>query len=316
MKVSDPLLVARMRKNGIVNPLWTLQAARKARLPVAAACAFLEQESSKGQNVFGHDPTIFVGRGPVTEAKYREYKKQRGPEGKGGMQGVGPMQLTFFTLQDAADDLGGCWKPLHNMTVGFEHAAGLIRRQGLRPGIKAYNGSGPAADRYAEHVLSLIRKWEQVLGAPKTTEMQATKRPKPAKVTVNWRNWWKKFVFGDTDCRRSLLTKLANVAQDYGPDARVFIRSGLRSFAEQTALYQVFLRDGHPLTAKPGTSNHEARPPDHKGHAADCQLVHRNGQMVNIGADKKARELLRKRGLCLPVPGESWHVEEGNVWKA
>jgi hypothetical protein len=173
MKVSDPLLIARMRENGIVNPRLTLQAARKAHLPIAVACAFLEQESSKGQNVFGHDPTIFAGAGAVTEAKYREYKKQRGPDGKGGMQGVGPMQLTFFTFQDAADDLGGCWKPLHNMTVGFQHAADLIRRQGLRLGIKAYNGSGPAADRYADHMLSLIRQWEQALGVGATSATHA-----------------------------------------------------------------------------------------------------------------------------------------------
>jgi hypothetical protein len=108
MKVSDPVLIDRMRKNGIVNPRLTLQAARKAKLPIAVACAFLEQESSGGQNIFGHDRnTIFAGAGAVTEAKYREYKKQRGPEGKGGMQGVGPMQLTFFSLQDRADELVG-----------------------------------------------------------------------------------------------------------------------------------------------------------------------------------------------------------------
>jgi hypothetical protein len=174
MKVSDPVLIDRMRKNGIVNPRLALQAARKAKLPIAVACAFLEQESSGGQNIFGHDRnTIFAGAGPVTEAKYREYKKQRGPKGKGGMQGVGPMQLTFFSLQDRADELGGCWKPLHNMTVGFQHAADLIRRQGLRLGIKAYNGSGPDADKYAEHMLSLIRKWEQALGTPETAPHHA-----------------------------------------------------------------------------------------------------------------------------------------------
>jgi hypothetical protein len=59
------------------------------------------------------------------------------------------------------------------MTVGFQHAADLIRRQGLRLGIKAYNGSGPAADKYAEHMLSLIRKWEQELGTPATAPHHA-----------------------------------------------------------------------------------------------------------------------------------------------
>ena len=69
------------------------------------------QETSGGANIFGHDTTIFAGAGEVTKSKYLAYKKQRGPKGEGGMQGVGPLQLTFFTLQDEADDRGGCWKP-------------------------------------------------------------------------------------------------------------------------------------------------------------------------------------------------------------
>ena len=37
----------------------------------------LIKESGGGKNVFGHDPTIFVGAGTVTKAKYLEYKKRR-----------------------------------------------------------------------------------------------------------------------------------------------------------------------------------------------------------------------------------------------
>ena len=35
------------------------------------------------------------------------------------MQGVGPCQLTYWVLQDAADRLGGCWDWRCNVRVGF-----------------------------------------------------------------------------------------------------------------------------------------------------------------------------------------------------
>jgi len=101
MKTSDlePAALRRirvMRNNGIVSPVRTFLVARQEKLPLPIACAFLEQESSGGQNVFGHDPTIFVGAGKVTRDKYRRYKQQRDanlPNGDRRMQGVGPMQL-------------------------------------------------------------------------------------------------------------------------------------------------------------------------------------------------------------------------------
>jgi D-alanyl-D-alanine carboxypeptidase len=90
----------------------------------------------------------------------------------------------------------------------------------------------------------------------------------------------------------------------------VFVRSGARSRHEQEILYARFLRDGHPLTAKPGTSRHET------GKAADCQIVDPHGNHANIGDNEKARAALRRRGLCLPVAGEKWHVEVGTTWNA
>lgn len=167
---AELLLGKKLRKYGIVNPLYTIRAAKSASISVPLACAFLEQESGGGRNAWGHDPTIFVGGydalhkrsyGPlVTRDGYLAYKAERGPTGRGGMQGVGPMQLTYYSYQDEADKLGGCWHPLHNMTVGFKLAASLIRRNGLQLGIKTYNGSGAAADAYAANVLRLQSKWQ------------------------------------------------------------------------------------------------------------------------------------------------------------
>jgi hypothetical protein len=39
------------------------------------------------------------------------------------------------------------------MRVGFSHLAEAIRRSGLRAGVAAYNGSGPAAEAYAQEVI-------------------------------------------------------------------------------------------------------------------------------------------------------------------
>jgi hypothetical protein len=75
------------------------------------------------------------------------------------------MQLTSPGLQDRADALGGCWLPGPNIRVGLEFLAGNIKRRGLCPGAVAYNGSGPAAQRYAADVLARARAWETWLQA-------------------------------------------------------------------------------------------------------------------------------------------------------
>ena len=82
----------------------------------------------------------------------------------GGQQGVGPMQLTYYSYQDEADKLGGAWKPLPNMIIGFTVVAVNIRNDGLFLGVKHYNGTNAAAARYATSVLALEKKWAAALG--------------------------------------------------------------------------------------------------------------------------------------------------------
>lgn len=167
---SDAAVIEQLRGLGILMPAHCLAAARDAKLPLHLAASLLIQESGGGRNVYGHDPTIFSG-GPghgqpneVTEANYREYLQLRGTKGGGGMQGVGPCQLTWWSYQDEADGLGGCWDPLANMKVGFRQLAEKIRRYGLHPGVKAYNGSGAAADAYAVKVIARAEEFKQQLG--------------------------------------------------------------------------------------------------------------------------------------------------------
>jgi hypothetical protein len=164
LRPKDALLVPKLRRVGIKMPFRMLAAAHKTAIPPSLAASVLMQETSGGANVFGHDPTIFAGAGKVTKAKYSAYKKQRGPKGHGGMQGVGPLQLTFYAFQDEADERGGCWKPYVNMLVGFEHLADDIRRNGLHAGVKAYNSSGPEAESYANVVLPRAEQFKTVLG--------------------------------------------------------------------------------------------------------------------------------------------------------
>ena len=172
----DAALIDSLRTLGIKIPERMLTAARYAGLPVALAASTLMQESGGGTNEWGHDPTIFVGGYDsanhhaygeiVTEQAYKAYLAQRGPGGRGGMQGVGPCQLTYFAFQDEADRLGGCWKPLANMKVGFSDMAHLIRKDGLHAGVMGYNGSGPAAERYADTVLARAQEFAGKLGLP------------------------------------------------------------------------------------------------------------------------------------------------------
>lgn len=162
--VVDPKkLIAILRAHGIDYPEWTIQAARRAGLKLAYACAMLEKETGGGQNIFGHDPTIFIGAGQVTPAKYRAYKRARLASGNRLMQGVGGTQLTWWSIQDAADRLGGCFKPLYNMTIGFASLAALIRKYGPQHGAAAYNGSGPAAEAYGRDFVTKVARWNAIL---------------------------------------------------------------------------------------------------------------------------------------------------------
>jgi soluble lytic murein transglycosylase-like protein len=153
-----------LKKHGIEYPLYTWWEARRAKIELAVLCAVLDQESGGGRNVFGHDPTIFAGAGTVTKAKYLAYKKQRGSKGEGGMQGVGPMQLTWYSFQDRADKLGGCWKPQINIRVGCEILRRYMDEWGTKPlGLwkvfKTYNGS----EAYATAVMARVAIWRRRL---------------------------------------------------------------------------------------------------------------------------------------------------------
>lgn len=166
MSKRDQELAHVAKVHGANYSLRIIREARRVDLPISLGFALIEQES-RFQNVWGHDPpanggTSTWGGRKVTKGDYLAYKGRRGATGKGGMQGVGPAQLTYYTLQDKADRYGGCWVARWNIRVAFEHLAGLIDKHGLRQGIRAYNGSGPAAEHYARVVLRRQQRWHDL----------------------------------------------------------------------------------------------------------------------------------------------------------
>lgn len=157
-KLADARYAAIAKRHGLQNSLRALWEARDAGISPALALAMLEQESG-GRNVFGHDPTIFAGAGEVTKAKYLAYREKRRASGNRLMQGVGPMQLTWWEFQDGADRLGGCWIVKYNLRYGYRRLAANIKQHGLWQGVQRYNGSGPAAVAYKNSVFARYEKW-------------------------------------------------------------------------------------------------------------------------------------------------------------
>ena len=135
---------------------------RHTGLGLAMICALGQQESAHS-NVFGNDPVTppQIRGGPVTRARYLAYRtmRRRGL----GMQGVSLFQLTWFTYQDDADKLGGCWRPRFNGLVACRHLRTLIRIHGEARGCMLYNGSGPAAERYSRALRAKRDAWRRTL---------------------------------------------------------------------------------------------------------------------------------------------------------
>jgi hypothetical protein len=165
---ADERYAAIAKSHGLQNSLRALWEAREVGISPSLALAMLEQESM-GKNLWGHDPTIFIGGrdtrngkswGPVVNRKaYEEYRRQRRASGNRLMQGVGPLQLTWWEFQDGADKLGGAWLPKYNLRYGYGRLAKLIEEHGIWDGVRRYNGSGPNAEAYKQSVKARTSKW-------------------------------------------------------------------------------------------------------------------------------------------------------------
>lgn len=115
----------------------------------------------------------------------------------------------------------------------------------------------------------------------------------------------RKQLTGDLDAKTDLLYALAQVSRDLG--IPLYVAEGTRSIRDQWKYWLLYKAGRGPLAAYPGTSNHT------HGDAADVRRTKTSWQ--NIGQIPNAKTLMAKYGLCLPVPGEPWHVEFGNNWR-
>jgi hypothetical protein len=165
-----------LEQNGTLRAGEVIELAALAGLELAAAATLLEKESSGGRNIFGRDPVdtggFYTKGGPVTKESYGLYRQHRAEL---GAQGVGPTQLTYPPFQDRADRQGGCWDWRVNTRVGFDIVSGLIKAKGVRSGFRAYNGSGPSAETYADDAMKKLRVWRDRLDP--ATVLGDTDRP-------------------------------------------------------------------------------------------------------------------------------------------
>jgi hypothetical protein len=161
----DRRVIRNAERHGIHNAELTYRLLGQTKnrhngLTFAVLCAVLMRETSGGLNIFGHDLTIYAGRGVVTKAKYLAYRALSRRTGK--QQGVGPMQLTSRFLQDKADKMGGCWLPKNNLRVGIDYLNDLMHEHKTRHGgLTAYNGS----NYYAHVVEASAQQWSRMLNA-------------------------------------------------------------------------------------------------------------------------------------------------------
>jgi hypothetical protein len=176
------------QKNGILADMVprAAKAAEVTPIPFYVICAFLMQESNGGHNVYGHDvrmvgnvkvPQPFWGHGEVTEANYQAYKRERDAllnvagYNYRRSQGVGPMQLTYWSIQDRADKVAtsGCWHPWVNIATGARiikeyydaaRKAGKNDAQAWHDAALKYNGK----EAYAVQMDARFATWKKLIG--------------------------------------------------------------------------------------------------------------------------------------------------------
>lgn len=209
-----------MREHSIVaDPDLVITACTKTGLPLNIMCAKLRRESYGGRNVFGNDRVAYPTEGPytadtedVTREAVDAYLAWRGPgpaAGSSGRQnGVGPSQLTWWSLQDAAEAKGGVHLPGPNMEVGAAEFKRLLDKNGgdLRAAAAEYNGGGnwrdsTAAVAYGDAMVSDAAQWQTWLngaGSPPPATVPGADLPALAygersenvRRFQDWSNWF------------------------------------------------------------------------------------------------------------------------------
>lgn len=157
-------LAERLKRKGVKQPYVVIDEARRANILVASALAMLENETGIPQaNIFGGDyGSAYRGRPPfyhdvVTEKRVKALLAQ--PLNNG----VGWTQLTYRPLVVEAQQMGGAHTPRYQMRVGFRVLRENFERYGsVREMFRSYNGSGSAAEAYADRAMARRSEWLQI----------------------------------------------------------------------------------------------------------------------------------------------------------
>jgi hypothetical protein len=152
-----------LRQHQVLRPKVVIEEAERARLPLHFAIAMLEKETDIPQrNIFGcdHGPGRAFCHENVTAARVAALRRS------GLANGVGWAQLTFPAFVEEADRLGGAHKPRFQMRVGFKVLKDNMERQGTaQQGFRAYNGTGPDAEKYGREAIEIAKRWKRILSS-------------------------------------------------------------------------------------------------------------------------------------------------------
>jgi hypothetical protein len=140
-------------------------------LDLAVACTTTQMESS-GQMIYGQDPgSEWMNEGPYGKLWEEPVTKANATWAYGLIQqghtsnGFGIKQLTSPNLIADAMAHGGVWDAQHNCAAGDRFFLSLIQQSGsLWAAFMHYNGSGPAAQRYADNCCQVVNVWRARLG--------------------------------------------------------------------------------------------------------------------------------------------------------
>ena len=154
-------VAAFFKEEGFKRPYLMVAAMKEADISPATAAALIAMETGDGSMIFGcdHGPGQAFCHEKVTKAKVQALLA--GPLANG----VGATQLTFKPFVQEADAAGGAHLYFPNVLTGFR----ILRRnfdasgQNLRSAYRLFNGSGQAAEEYADKAMAKREEYKRKL---------------------------------------------------------------------------------------------------------------------------------------------------------
>jgi hypothetical protein len=154
-------IARRLKEEGFKHSFLLVAAAKKADIMPATAAALVNMETGDGTMIFGcdHGPGQAFCHEKVTKTKVQSLLASS------LANGVGATQLTFKPFVQEADSEGGAHRYYPNVLTGFR----ILRRNfdasggNLRTAYRMYNGSGAAAEAYADRAMARREEYKRKL---------------------------------------------------------------------------------------------------------------------------------------------------------